>query len=964
MKMILSSIMVMMIVLLPDFSQADLPSSFDLRDYNGNNYVTSVKSQTGGTCWTHGTMAAMESNLLMTGNWTAVGDTGEPNLAEYHLDWWNGFNQFNNDDTDPPTGGGLTVHEGGDYLVAAAYLSRGEGAVRDIDGQSFYVPPIRYDTSYHIYYPRDIEFYVAGTDLSNIDLLKTKIMSEGALGTCMAFYEEDDCTFYTPPDVTEDPVHAIAIIGWNDDKLTPAPLPGAWLCKNSWGEQYCDNGYFWISYYDQHCGQHPEMGAVSFQDVELTPYDRIYYHDYHGWRDTKDSCTEAFNAFTAGVVEGGEVIRAVSFYTAVDNVSYIIRIYDAFDGSALSGELSTQSGIIDYTGFHTVDLDVPVELDGGDDFYVYLFLSDGGQPYDCTSEIPVLLGADYRVEVQSTASPGQSYYREAGAWKDLLNHDSTANFCIKALTTEEYYIGIGLPDGAPEAMAVATPISFSVTIDDYLESYVPGTGYLYYRYDGDAYQAVPLTSLGGNLFEATLPPAGCGARPEYYLTAQSDGGHAVYDPPGAPDIVHTSFVGGYVEVFADDFENDLGWTVGGDAAAGHWERAIPSTGGGFGEPSTDYDSSGHCWLTANVMEVDVDAGSTHLTSPTIDLSNSSLAMIRCAVWYTNDAFGGEPDNDVFRIYLSGDDGLGWILIDSLGPVSDRGWHVLEWVINDFMTPTDQMRLRFEASDIGAESVVEAAVDAVTFYKYECFSDVAITTDSVPDWTAGFSYLCQLEATGGGALTWSDKDGDLAGTGLTLSPDGLLEGMPTTAGTIEFTAMACDDIMMIDERRFVFDINDSLLIVTGTLPDGLHDEVYSQQLEAGGGTGERLWVDRDGDLAGSGLSLSSDGSLSGQPNDTGLIAFTARVEDAVGAYDEKVFSLDIRLSFICGDVNFDTVINILDITCLINYLYKDGPSPIPLESADVNNDTVINILDITYLIDYIYMGGPEPNCPER
>ena len=65
---------------------------------------------------------------------------------------------------------------------------------------------------------------------------------------------------------------------------------------------------------------------------------------------------------------------------------------------------------------------------------------------------------------------------------------------------------------------------------------------------------------------------------------------------------------------------------------------------------------------------------------------------------------------------------------------------------------------------------------------------------------------------------------------------------------------------------------------------------------------------------------------------------------------------------CGDVEFDEAINVLDVVFIINYAYKGGTAPDPLELADVNSDTNINILDIVHLINYIYKSGPEPNCP--
>ncbi|MCP4706079.1 MAG: hypothetical protein GY865_15885 [candidate division Zixibacteria bacterium] len=65
--------------------------------------------------------------------------------------------------------------------------------------------------------------------------------------------------------------------------------------------------------------------------------------------------------------------------------------------------------------------------------------------------------------------------------------------------------------------------------------------------------------------------------------------------------------------------------------------------------------------------------------------------------------------------------------------------------------------------------------------------------------------------------------------------------------------------------------------------------------------------------------------------------------------------------ICGDANGDQYIDILDIVYLINYKYKSGPIPDPIEIADVNHDGLIDILDIVSLVNYKYKSGPEPDC---
>jgi hypothetical protein len=72
---------------------------------------------------------------------------------------------------------------------------------------------------------------------------------------------------------------------------------------------------------------------------------------------------------------------------------------------------------------------------------------------------------------------------------------------------------------------------------------------------------------------------------------------------------------------------------------------------------------------------------------------------------------------------------------------------------------------------------------------------------------------------------------------------------------------------------------------------------------------------------------------------------------------------VMIGHTSGDANFDGSINILDVTYIINYVYKGGPEPQPImETGDANGSGDINILDVTRLINYLYNAGEPPSHP--
>jgi len=68
------------------------------------------------------------------------------------------------------------------------------------------------------------------------------------------------------------------------------------------------------------------------------------------------------------------------------------------------------------------------------------------------------------------------------------------------------------------------------------------------------------------------------------------------------------------------------------------------------------------------------------------------------------------------------------------------------------------------------------------------------------------------------------------------------------------------------------------------------------------------------------------------------------------------------AYTCGDANGDGDVNVGDGVYIINYVFKGGPAPVPVQAGDANCDLKTNVGDAVYIINYVFKGGPAPCCP--
>lgn len=240
--------------------------------------------------------------------------------------------------------------------------------------------------------------------------------------------------------------------------------------------------------------------------------------------------------------------------------------------------------------------------------------------------------------------------------------------------------------------------------------------------------STPLVSLGGELYRANVPPLPCGSTFRYYFTAKSGAGLTAREPSTAPTTTHEATIGTTSNLgLSDEMEVNSGWTIGapGDTAtAGIWLRADPV--GTSAQPEDDATPFPgiRCFVTGNgapggsVGAADIDGGATTLTSPTLNATAMpGVAVLKYARWYSNDK-GADPNNDSMPIEVSNNNGASWVSLELVSQ-NGAGWARKTFVIANTIAPTSQMRVRFVARDLGAGSVVEAAVDDLKIEYVDC-----------------------------------------------------------------------------------------------------------------------------------------------------------------------------------------------------------------------------------------------------
>ena len=388
-----------------------IPTRYDLREKERMSVVKNQGSY--GTCWAFAATSALESALLPEEN------------DLFSVDHMSMSNSFDADQ-----------YEGGEYTMGMAYLAAWQGPVYESDDPygdgktDGSLKPVKHVQEMRVIDGKDYEaikeavFKYGGVTTS---LYSTIRSSQGD----SEYYKRSTNSYCYIG--TEKPNHDVLIIGWDDNYpkenfSVNLEGDGAFICQNSWGDSFGDNGVFYVSYYDTNVGTH----NVVYTRIEDTDnYDNIYQSDLCGWRGNLGFEKEEIygaNVFTA---EKDEMVAAAGFYATSADTEYEVYIVNDFQNeTSLTTRTQVASGTLEQAGYYTIDFDQEISVKAGEKFAVMLYLKTPGSQYPLAIEYDSQESYMDSVELDD----GEGYISYTGNKFINVKEKRDCNLCIKAFT--------------------------------------------------------------------------------------------------------------------------------------------------------------------------------------------------------------------------------------------------------------------------------------------------------------------------------------------------------------------------------------------------------------------------------------------------------------------------------------------------------------------------------------------------
>lgn len=447
-------------------SRANLPESYDLRDYG---WVTEVENQGPlGTCWAFSLTTAYQSSLLK-GGYVSDLNSDLLDISIWHLATRNGKNvdlsyPYNSWGGWEYVSTGYWTRGAGEWTTQGHALSIGGGSVLEASNPLNLYPlqatinhedltpylPLTEQALAPIRLLRSINYYAtSGTDLSSashINHIKQMVFDHGAISTVMrvpvtsgesfdSFYNSTDYTFrYDGPlSGLQGANHAVTLIGWDDSKVVDVggtATTGAWLLQNSWGQEWGDGGHFWISYEDVSATSANAALAVGLQGP-YSPHvlqNQIFLEDIDPTLPPPPSASKVASKLVSAS-EG--TLLALGLYAAADGQTIDLTFYDDWGAGGPTGSplLTTQSIDLETAGYLEIPLVNPLSLNPSDPVYVVIDFGDGAlEPIAVDKESLTLEGF--------STFEGLSWMSEDGStWTDLaLNGTNSGIYFLKGFT--------------------------------------------------------------------------------------------------------------------------------------------------------------------------------------------------------------------------------------------------------------------------------------------------------------------------------------------------------------------------------------------------------------------------------------------------------------------------------------------------------------------------------------------------